>query len=99
MTWTSPFARAVGALLVSIFTLSASLGSFVEKLAFFLVFGLGFGLPLLLISLIAEARQRALVRTFARHGRRVAVVAGLVLVAVGVWDFAQNLPLALLYLS
>jgi cytochrome c-type biogenesis protein len=88
-----------GTLMVSIFTLSVTLGSFAEKLAFFLVFGLGFGLPLLLISLIAEARQRALVVLFARHDRIVSRIAGGVLIAVGVWDFAQNLPLAMLYLS
>jgi cytochrome c-type biogenesis protein len=88
-----------GTLLVSIFTLSVTLGSFAEKLAFFLVFGLGFGLPLLLISLVAEARQRALVHWFAEHHGRVSRVAGGVLVAVGAWDFAQNLPLALFYLS
>jgi len=88
-----------GTLLVSIFTLSASIGSFTDKLAFFLFFGLGFGLPLLLISLIAEARQRSLVRWFGEHHLVVSRVAGAVLVAVGAWDLAQNLPLALLYLG
>jgi cytochrome c-type biogenesis protein len=88
-----------GSLLVAIFTLSATVESFAQKLAFFLVFGLGFGLPLLLISLIAEGRQRALVRAFARDHVLVSRAAGAVLIAVGAWDFAQNLPLALLYLG
>jgi cytochrome c-type biogenesis protein len=88
-----------GALLVSIFTLSVGIASFAEKMLFFLVFGLGFGVPLLLISLVAEGRQRALLRLFTRHHRLVSRLAGIVLVAVGLWDFAANLPVALLYLS
>ncbi len=87
-----------GALLVAIFALSTTLGTFIERLAFFLSFGLGFGVPLLAISLLADARQRALVRAFTRDHRIVARAAGAVLIAVGAWDFASNLPVALLYL-
>jgi cytochrome c-type biogenesis protein len=88
-----------GALLVSIFSLSASIGSFLEKMLFFLVFGLGFGIPLLAISLLAAARQQALVRAFAEHHTIVTRVAGAILVVVGSIDLAMNLPLALLYLG
>lgn len=88
-----------GALLVSIFTLSIGVVSFAEKMLFFLVFGFGFGVPLLLISLAAEGRQRALLRLFTRHRRLVTRIAGVVLIAVGLWDFAANLPTALLYLG
>ncbi len=87
-----------GALLVAIFTLSIGVVSFAEKMLFFLVFGLGFGVPLLLISLAAEGRQRALLRLFTRHQRVVSRIAGAVLIAVGLWDLAANLPTALLYL-
>ncbi len=88
-----------GALLVSAFTLSLSLADYAGRLLFFAVFGLGFGLPLLGLSLLAEGRQRALVRVFARHDRVVTRLAGAVLVAVGAWDLSANLPFALLYLS
>lgn len=88
-----------GALLVSIFTLSVSVTTFAEKMVFFLLFGLGFGVPLLLISLLAVGRQRALLQLFTRHQRVVSRIAGIVLIAVGAWDFAANLPVALLYLS
>jgi cytochrome c-type biogenesis protein len=91
-----------GALLVSIFSLSVSLASFLEKMLFFVVFGLGFGvplLPLLLISLLAAARQRALVHTFTAHHAVVTRAAGVILVAVGAIDLAMNLPLALLDLG
>ena len=88
-----------GALLVSIFTLSLSVGSFTEKLLFFLAFGLGFGVPLLAISLLAEGRQRSLMSLFTRHYAVVSRVAGAILVAVGAWDFSVNLPSVLLYLG
>lgn len=84
---------------MSIFTLSLSVGSFAEKMAFFLVFGLGFGIPLLALSLLAEGRQRALLGLFTRHYGIVSRLAGVVLVAVGLWDLSVNLPYARLYLG
>lgn len=88
-----------GALVVSIFTLSIGVGSFAEKMLFFIVFGLGFGLPLLFISLLADGWRRALLRGFTRNHGIVSRAAGAVLIAVGAWDLAANLPLARLYLG
>lgn len=88
-----------GALIISIFTLSFTLGSFLEKMAFFLAFGLGFGLPLLVISLLAQERQAALLRAFSRNYAVIGRLAGALLVAVGAWDFWVNLPSVLLYLG
>lgn len=88
-----------GALLVSIFTLSLTVTSFAEKLLFFLAFGLGFGVPLLVISLVAAGRQRALLRLFTRHYALVSRVAGIILIAVGSFDLAANLPNVQLYLG
>lgn len=88
-----------GALLVSIFTLSLTVGSFVERLLFFLAFGLGFGVPLLAISLLAEGRQRSLLRLFTRHYAIVSRVAGALLIAVGLFDLQANLPALRLYLG
>ena len=85
-------------LLLAMFGLSLSLDGFVSALAFFMAFGLGFGLPLLLISLLAYSRQVSLVRFFARHREIVSRVAGAVLVLVGAADLANNLPLILLTL-
>ena len=85
-------------LLVALFGLSLSFDSFVGALAFFIAFGLGFGLPLLAISLLAHARQLSLVQFFARHHDVVSRVAGAVLVAVGAIDLANNVPLILLTL-
>jgi cytochrome c-type biogenesis protein len=88
-----------GALLVSIFTLSLSVGSFAERLMFFLAFGLGFGLPLLAISLAAERRQRALLRLFVRHYAVLSRIAGVILIVVGIIDLQANLPFLRLYLG
>jgi len=85
-------------LLVALFGLSLSFDSFVGVLAFFMAFGLGFGLPLLAISLLAYAKQLSLVRFFARHHEVVSRVAGAVLVVVGAVDLANYLPLILLTL-
>jgi cytochrome c-type biogenesis protein len=85
-------------LLIAMFGLSLSIDGFVAALAFFLAFGLGFGLPLLAISLLAYSRQVSLVRTFARHREVISRVAGAVLVVVGAVDLANYLPLILLSL-
>ncbi|HUG55944.1 MAG TPA: cytochrome c biogenesis protein CcdA [Candidatus Limnocylindrales bacterium] len=88
-----------GALLVSIFTLSLSVADFAGKLLFFLAFGLGFGVPLLAISLLAHGRQAALLRAFTRHYGVIGRVAGALLVAVGLYDLSVNLPNVLLQLD
>ena len=85
-------------LLVAMFGLSLSFDSFIGALAFFIAFGLGFGVPLLAISLLAYSKQLSLVRFFARHRAVVSRVAGAVLVAVGALDLASNLPFILLTL-
>lgn len=88
-----------GALIVSIFTLSLSVGSFAERLLYFLVFGLGFGMPLLAISLLAEGRQRALLGLFTRHYAVLSRIAGVILIAIGLYDLQANLPFVRLYLG
>jgi cytochrome c biogenesis protein CcdA len=80
------------------FGLSLSFDSFIGALAFFMAFGLGFGMPLLAISLLAYSKQVSLVRFFATHRAVVSRVAGAVLVVVGLTDLANNLPFILLTL-
>lgn len=88
-----------GALLISIFSLSLSVSSFVDKMTFFLAFGLGFGVPLLAISLLAPAQQSWLLRGFSRHYGVVGRAAGALLIAVGTWDLSENWPTVRLYLG
>lgn len=88
-----------GALVVSVFTLSLSVPDLFSKLLFFLAFGLGFGVPLLALSLLAHGKQAALLRAFTRHYPVISRVAGAVLVAVGAYDLSVNLPNVLLQLG
>lgn len=88
-----------GPFLVSAFALSLSVASFASKMLFFLAFALGFGVPLLLLSLLAPARQSLLLRAFTRHYAVASRLAGALLVAVGGWSFVQDLPAILLYLG
>jgi len=85
-------------LVIAVFGLGLSVESTVEVLAFFLAFGLGFGLPLLLISILASSTQVQLVSFVTRHHGVVSRVAGAVLIVVGAYDLANNLPFLLLSL-
>jgi cytochrome c-type biogenesis protein len=79
-----------GPLVVGIFALSFTAGEALNKLWVFLWFGLGFGLPLFVLSLLSGAMQRQLTRLFARHSRIVNLVGGLLLVGVAVYDLSKN---------
>jgi cytochrome c-type biogenesis protein len=79
-----------GPFLAALLALSAGVADVALRLGTFVVFGLGFGLPLVLLSLLAGARQREVVRFVVERHRRIEVGAGAVLVAVAVWDLREN---------
>ncbi len=85
-----------GPLVVSIFAISLSAGEAFGRLSTFLWFGLGFGLPLLLLSFLAGGAQRWITRFFALHSRWVNLVGGLLLVGIGIYDLAINWELLFL---
>lgn len=80
-----------GPLIVSIFALSLTATEALGRLVVFLWFGLGFGLPLLVLSLVSGAAQRWLTRQFALHSRWINLVSGVLLVGVGLYDLISNL--------
>jgi cytochrome c-type biogenesis protein len=84
-----------GPFLISIFAFSLTLGDAVEQLAFFLFFGIGFGLPLFLIGLLGQVRGRQLAAALVRWERPLQLVLGMALVGIGIWDLANNLDLIL----
>jgi len=88
-----------GPLVVGIFALSLTAGEAFGQLWSFLWFGLGFGIPLLALSLLSGAFQRQLVSLFARHQRAVNVVGGLLLVGIAIYDVVTNWSLFRLYFS
>lgn len=79
-----------GPLVVAIFALSLTVGEAFGKLWVFVWFGLGFGLPLLILSLLSGALQRRLTTLFARHGEAINRLGGVLLVGVAVYDLRQN---------
>lgn len=82
-----------GPLVVSIFAISLTTVEVLSRLGAFLWFGIGFGLPLLLLSLISGALQRTITRWLAQHSRLINVIGGLLLIGIGIYDFILNLPL------
>lgn len=86
-----------GPLVVAIFAYSFTFGEAASKMWVFLWFGLGFGMPLLAISLLSGAVQRDLTRWFARHRRAINVVGGLLLIAIAIYDLADNWNVLSLY--
>jgi cytochrome c-type biogenesis protein len=79
-----------GPLVVGIFALSFTVGEAFSKLWVFLWFGLGFGIPLFILSLLSGALQRQLTTLFARHSRVVNMIGGVLLVSVAIYDLNLN---------
>lgn len=86
-----------GPLVVAIFVYSFTFAEGLSKLWAFLWFGLGFGAPLLILSLLSGALQRQLTLWFARHSRAINVVGGLLLIAIAIYDLAENWSTLALY--
>jgi cytochrome c-type biogenesis protein len=79
-----------GPLVVGIFTFSLTAGEAADRLLVFLWFGLGFGLPLLVISLLSGASQRWITRQFAVRSRLINLAGGILLIGVAIYDLAAN---------
>ncbi len=85
-----------GAFALSLIAYSVGLAETLPRILTFLVYGLGFGLPLVALSLLAGARRQAIVGVITRHHRTIEIGGGVLLIAVGVWDLAMNLESILL---
>jgi cytochrome c-type biogenesis protein len=79
-----------GAFALALIAYSVGLADAIQKILVFVAYGLGFGLPLVVLSLLAGARQQQIVRFVTRHHRAIDVVAGTALIAVGIGDFILN---------
>jgi cytochrome c-type biogenesis protein len=88
-----------GPLVVSIFALSLTVGEAFSTLWVFLWFGVGFGTPLFILSLLSGALQQRLTVLFAHDSRRINAIGGLLLIGVAIYDIAQNWELLRLYYS
>jgi len=88
-----------GPLVVGIFAISLTTTEALSRLGVFLWFGIGFGLPLLALSLISGVLQRSITRWLAQHSRLINIIGGVLLVGIGIYDFVLNLPLIRLILG
>ena len=88
-----------GPMVVSIFALSFTMAEAFSQLWVFLWFGLGLGVPLLILSLLSGALQRQLTVFFARNSRIVNFIGGVLLVGVAIYDVIKNWDLMRLFFS
>lgn len=79
-----------GPFIVGIFAYSLSIGDAAQQLAFFVFFGLGFGLPLFVLGALGQVRGAQLARALVRYERPLQLVIGVALVLIGLWDFNEN---------
>ena len=86
-----------GPLVVSIFALSLTAAEALSKLNIFFWFGMGFGIPLLLLSFLSGAAQRWITRQFAIRARLINFISGLLLLGIGVYDLYINWELIQAY--
>jgi cytochrome c-type biogenesis protein len=80
-----------GAFALSLIAYSVGLAETLPRIATFIAYGLGFGLPLVVLSLLAGSSRERVVRSIVRHHRPIEIAGGVLLIAAGLWDFATNL--------
>jgi cytochrome c-type biogenesis protein len=79
-----------GPFLAALLAVSVGVGDAALRVGTFLLFGLGFGLPLVALSLLAGARQRAIVGFVVRRHRAIEIISGVALVTVALYDLREN---------
>jgi len=90
---------AIARSLVSGHGFSLTAGEALSKLGVFFWFGLGFGIPLLALSLLSGSLQRQITRLFALHARKINLMGGILLIGVGLYDLWANWELIGFYLG
>jgi len=79
-----------GPFLVTIFVISIGLADALPRVLTFVVYGLGFGLPLLALSLVAGSRARWFAMQIARRHGLINRALGALLVGVAIYDLSIN---------
>ncbi len=79
-----------GPFLVSLLAISVGIADAAGRLSTFLVFGLGFGLPLVVLSLLAAARGQAVVHWLVAHHRPIEIGSGALLIGAATFDLVDK---------
>ena len=79
-----------GPFLVALLAISIGFADGVGRVGSFIVYGLGFGLPLLLLAIIGTARGDALARAVARHHDVVLRISGLLIIATAAYELVAT---------
>ncbi len=82
-----------GTLVVGVFGYSTTAASLIEGILYVMAFGLGFGLPLLVLPFLAQPVRKSLLRWMTTHHDTLMRVAGVILIAVGVLGIINDWPL------
>jgi cytochrome c-type biogenesis protein len=88
-----------GPVAVSIFALSFGVADVASKILLFFVFGLGFGLPLILLSILSGSKQSWLMSKFTKNYKLINRVAGILLIVIGIYEIYINFDTILLFLG
>ena len=79
-----------GPFLVALLAISVGLADAVARVGSFLVFGLGFGLPLVALGALGAARGQAISRAIMRHHVAVLRAAGFLLIVTAVYELKAS---------
>ena len=85
-----------GAFMVALFAIAIGLPDLAARIVESAAYGLGFGLPLVLLSLVAAARSQTIIRAILSVHQPIERISGVILVAVGLVQLAQSLPTVVL---
>lgn len=80
-----------GPLIVGVFVYgTADVRSILDSILYVLAFGLGFGLPLLILPLLASTKQKSILQLLSRHHTTLTRIAGILLIAIGIVNFMNQ---------
>jgi cytochrome c-type biogenesis protein len=79
-----------GPFLVALLAISIGLADAVSRVGAFLVYGLGFGLPLVVLAAVGATRAQATARVLARHHLALLRTAGALLIVTAVYELVAS---------
>ncbi len=89
-----------GPLVVGVFAVgAANVGSVLDGVGYFLAFGLGFGLPLVILPWLAEPVRKAALHKLLAHHLLLERLAGVLLIAIGLFGIANDWDLLRAYFA